>query len=298
LKKRIYKRQSPRKSGFHRGLKKIIVYSMIKPLPRDITTNDLLKTAALLFMFTDHAGFYFYPDEVWFRVIGRFSAPFWFFLIGYADTRTVQRGIWIGAVLVALTWIVSGQYIFPLNILFALAFGRLMLDGLMLRALKDKQSLWGIYTMLFFLSFPSVAAFEYGTLGIMFVVAGFLVRHRIELNIPRKVVAGALAISGLSIAGVQIFLMPPMTGEQYLVLFGGMALVCATLYFFKAKTLPLLTKALGPLSHIVKFTGRRTLEIYVVHLMIIAAVVMTLYPERFGFLEFKVAPPAIMQLFR
>ena len=270
---------------------------MIKPLPREITSYDLLKAAAIIFMFIDHTGFYFYPEDVWFRIWGRFSAPIWFFLIGYANTRTVQTGIWVGALIVSITWLVSGQYLFPLNVLFALAFTRLMLNGIMLRALKDRQSLWGMLMLLAFLSLPSLIFMEYGTLGIMFAMGGFLVRHKDSILWPRWNIAAFMAVSAALIAGIQLTLFPPLNGAQFMTLASGMAAVTIALYLFRPVMFPRLTRFSGPLAPVIRILGRKTLEIYVLHLIVLAGIGMTLYPERFGLLQFKILPPALARFF-
>jgi hypothetical protein len=270
---------------------------MIKPLPRDITSHDLLKAAAIIFMFIDHLGYYFYPEEVWFRVWGRFSAPVWFFLIGYADTRTVQLGIWLGALIVAATWAISGQYLFPINILFSLAFTRLMLNGIMARALKDGQSIWGFLLLLFFLALPSLVFMEYGTLGIMFAMAGFLVRHKNEIPLPQWNIPVFLGASALFLAGLQLLLLPPLTACQLTVLASGMTALCIVLYLFRPLTFPKLTRFSGPLAPVIRLLGRRTLEIYVLHLVVLAGIGMALQPDRFPLFEVKIMPPALARFF-
>ena len=52
----------------------------VKTLPTAITSYDLFKTLAVATMLIDHVGIYFFPDELWFRVIGRLSFPIWLFL--------------------------------------------------------------------------------------------------------------------------------------------------------------------------------------------------------------------------
>lgn len=270
---------------------------MIKPLPREITSYDLLKAAAMVFMFIDHTGFYFYPEELWFRVWGRFSAPIWFFLIGYADTRTVQLGIWVGAIIISATWALSGQFLFPLNILFSLAFTRLMLNGIMLRALKDKQSLWGMLLLLFFLALPSMIFMEYGTLGIMFAMTGFLVRHKNAVTWPRWNIVAFMTASAILLASIQLLLLPVLSVAQFFTLMAGMASLCIALYLFRPMTFPKLTRFSGPLAPVIRLLGRRTLEIYVLHLVVLAGLMMVLNPERFGFLQFKILPPSLARFF-
>ena len=72
-------------------------YMASKTLPSSITSYDILKTFAVLTMIIDHIGLYFFPDEMWWRVIGRLSFPVWLFLIGYAQSRDIPKLLILGA---------------------------------------------------------------------------------------------------------------------------------------------------------------------------------------------------------
>jgi hypothetical protein len=61
-----------------------------RALPRTVDNTDWLKTAAIVFVFIDHFGFFFMDDDKWGSVFGRFAAPPFFFLIGYAQSRIVR----------------------------------------------------------------------------------------------------------------------------------------------------------------------------------------------------------------
>jgi TraX protein len=64
--------------------------------PLDAVDNtDWLKAAAIIFVSAGHFGFFFVEDELWWSVFGRFAAPPFFFLVGYAQSRTVPLH-WIG----------------------------------------------------------------------------------------------------------------------------------------------------------------------------------------------------------
>ena len=50
-----------------------------------------------------HFGHFFVEDDRWWSVFGRLAAPTFFFLLGYAQTRTVPlHWIWLGVILHAL----------------------------------------------------------------------------------------------------------------------------------------------------------------------------------------------------
>ena len=74
---------------------------MPRTLPKDLTSHDLLKAFAVIIMVIDHAGYYFFPDQEWWRAIGRIGFPIWFFLVGHARGRVISRKLIIGAGLLA-----------------------------------------------------------------------------------------------------------------------------------------------------------------------------------------------------
>ena len=65
-------------------------------------------------------------DDLWWSVFGRFAAPPFFFLVGYAQTRTVPlHWIWIGVILTLLeSWNADWTWVAP-NILLSLALIRI-----------------------------------------------------------------------------------------------------------------------------------------------------------------------------
>ena len=93
--------------------------------PHPVDNADWLKTAAIIAVLVDHFGYFFTEDDIWWSVFGRLAAPTFFFLIGYAQTRTVPlRWIWLGVILTVLessnanwTWVAP-------NILLSLALIR------------------------------------------------------------------------------------------------------------------------------------------------------------------------------
>ena len=98
-----------------------------KPRTRNAVDNtDWLKTLAIILVAVDHIGYFFIDDNEWWSVFGRLAAPSFFFLIGYAETRTVPfHWIWLGVLLTVLdSWNNHWSWVTP-NILFSLALIRL-----------------------------------------------------------------------------------------------------------------------------------------------------------------------------
>jgi len=130
---------------------------------------------------------------------------------------------------------------------------------------------------------PSYQIAEYGTQALITAIFGYLVRHRDELSDKKQVdyymifaLVGFVAIQQLNFG----FSLP-----QFLFVVGGTMAVRLVLYYFKPRTYPVLTGKLpAPATFFVQFCGRRTLEIYVVHLLLFKAAGMALDPARFAFL--------------
>jgi len=91
-----------------------------------VDNTDWLKTVAIICVSAGHIGFFFIENELWWSVFGRFAAPPFFFLVGYAQSRTVPlRWIWIGIILTLLeSWNAGWTWVAP-NILLSFALIRI-----------------------------------------------------------------------------------------------------------------------------------------------------------------------------
>jgi peptidoglycan/LPS O-acetylase OafA/YrhL len=90
-----------------------------------VDNTDWLKTAAIVLVAVDHFGYFFMEDDRWWSVFGRLAAPTFFFLMGYAQTRTVPfHWIWLGVILTLLeSWNANWKWVAP-NILLSFALVR------------------------------------------------------------------------------------------------------------------------------------------------------------------------------
>ena len=95
-----------------------------RPTPA-VDNTDWLKAAAIVLVSVDHFGYFFMEDDLWWSAFGRLAAPIFFFLLGFAQSRTVPlHWIWLGVVLTLLeSWNADWTWVVP-NILLSLALIR------------------------------------------------------------------------------------------------------------------------------------------------------------------------------
>ncbi len=263
-----------------------------KPLPKELTSYDFVKAYAVILMIIDHMGYYFYPDPefFWLRVIGRLCVPVWFFLIGYSRSRDLGGRLWWGTLILVIANIITGQFLLPLSILATMLFLRIVIDPVMERALRNYEVLLGIGLIAFFLTLPAGYLWEYGTSGLLFAMFGWFMRNRERVNYSVKGVV-ELFVLVFCVAGfgmLQIFLFQ-FDRLQSIALITGLAIVCAGLYFFRPAIYPRLTGSMpSPLVWLIQILGRRTLEIYVLHLVAFKFAALLSGDPRFGWFDFTI----------
>ncbi len=251
-------------------------------------------------MVIDHVGHFFYPDEMWFRVLGRLCIPIWFFLIGYAKTTEITKGLWIGGVTIAISGIISGQFLLPLNILFTIIIFRYIRQGTVMRSFYSADGLRGMYLILLFLTLPSAILFEYGTSAMLFVLIGYMVRNKddVQKNIQIQYLNIFAAISFFTFFIIQGAILPSLSIEQALVMFIGFVLIGFMLWNFRPAIYIDADRHMArSLIRLIQFMGRRTLEIYVAHILIFRCLAMYLYPDIYGFMDWSYIPSNSVSMF-
>ncbi len=240
--------------------------SLSKNLPSDITSYDLLKTFAIITMIIDHIGAYMMPEFIELRAIGRLSAPVWFFLIGYALNRKLELRLWIGAIILMIGHYLINEETLPLNILFTFLLIRLTLNPLMKFLEIEFLRVLIFFIPLFVLSIFTMDYIEYGVLGYYCAISGYLVRHKDRLNMDNKQITILVLLAFIAYWMNQTLLFGFNSMNSAFVLFS-FFILATILSEFKSKTYPELTEKLGSMKHVVFLTGRRTLEIYVIHVL-------------------------------
>jgi hypothetical protein len=257
---------------------------MTKALPNAVTSYDLLKTFAVITMIIDHIGYYFFPEQLEWRVVGRMSMPVWMFLIGYAKTRDIPDVLWIGATILVVANIIVGMPILSLNILFGIILVRLTLDKVAQIMLSSNAFIFLGLVFMVLAFFPTNAIIEYGTFCYMFAIFGFVVRNN-------HFSENGLVIFIMTMALFYLLLQKIVMGMDQTELYVMGVLVTALIWFlqyFKSKEFTDFTQKAPPLiSDTLKFMGRNTLEIYVIHLLAFKIIAFFVMPDGYGFLDFK-----------
>lgn len=270
---------------------------MNKILPREITAYDILKALAVIFMFLDHIGHHFYPEEMWFRVIGRLSVPIWFFLVGYAKNAEKPLYLWAAAILVQCSSLISGQYLFPLNILFTVLIYRHFRAGFILNALKSLEGMRGVFLILLLTTLVTGVVFEYGMFGLLFVIIGHIVRNKqsVLARFEFKYIGLFITATCFSYFIIQGIALPTFTWVQAFVFMGGLVLLSWWMWRFDGRSYPKLSSGMPRVFiYFIHLMGRKTLEIYVVHLLLFRGTCLYFYPEKYVFMQWRWIPESMI----
>lgn len=136
--------------------------------------QDLLKILALVTMVIDHLGFFFFPEQEWMRIIGRFTMPVFCFFAGYNFKKPHGLILLYGALLYMITTLVFYSFI-TTNILIPIFLGQVYLWF-------TKASFKNFYTnychvIFLALLWPFTKDYlDYGTLTIALMALGYSVQ--------------------------------------------------------------------------------------------------------------------------
>lgn len=249
-------------------------------------SHDILKCVALLAMIIDHLGFYFFPEALWLRAIGRMAFPLFLFMVGYNANWRFDRWLVIGAVLVLLGNGLSGVPLFPLNILFSILLWRGVMGWLSQRPalINDLLLLWVAMLVVhlglqFFIPHGSVSLVEYGVCGLMFALLGW---HQRQGRADKPIrVAWLVTLALYAILQTKGF---GFSGGMAAYFITQTVLMGLLLMQFRPRDFPLPRKHTTPSptwqERLVILSSRNTLLLYVAHLLLFQALAVMLYPQR------------------
>jgi len=248
-----------------------------------VDNSDWLKTAAIMMVLIGHFGYFFLEDPDWWSVFGRMAAPVFFFMLGYANSRTIPfRWIWLGVILTLLdSWNNNWHWMAP-NILFSMALIRLARPQVKTLLLRFH---WVAFILLagvlvFLLPFTEDIV-DYGAEGWLWALFGLSQRiyvdgrsragTTIKANSPADNLIpgiGLMRLLACLVAAIvyvwQEQLVFLFTQTQLTVVVIGVCLVSLALCLFVRG--PSKIQPPKPIAFGLHFIGWHTLEIYVIQL--------------------------------
>jgi hypothetical protein len=237
---------------------------------RGVTTTDVLKVVGVAMLLIDHYGLFFDPDQTWWRVFGRIAAPIFFFLIGFARTRSVPWtwiafGIALTALDVWTSWD-EGLQDTGLNILLNFALLRVAVLPLMEWIMRKRPPALAVFVIGCVLLISLSDCFlEYGTSGWLWALLGLSVRIGQEGPSPGyRWIRVALALVAAGAYVVRESIDHELSAEQVVTLAGMIAGLTAGLLAFRRTVLRVQPPA--PFALLFRFCGRYSLEIYAITL--------------------------------
>lgn len=259
----------------------------IKSLPADLTTYDLLKFLAVTTMIIDHIGLYFFPEQNEWRAVGRMSMPLWLFLVGYANTRDIPPVLWAGALILFAGYLMAGNALLPLNILFTIIIARAVLDTLAKITFRNLEGFLIGMTAMFLIAIPTAALFDYGTTALLWALFGYVLRHHKEMGWAQNRVIGFGFLTAIIYVMYQ-YLFFGFNFIETIIVMAGVAVSSIIMYKFKPIVLSDMTPRIpNIIVSLLKFSGRKTLYIYVAHILLFLGIAFFMYPEKFGLFHLK-----------
>lgn len=249
--------------------------NLSRPWSKDpvISVYDYLKCLALFLMVIDHLGaFFFVYDPEW-RAVGRLSAPIWLFLIGYARSRNITPALLGGAIVLSAASYYTNHGFVIQNILWPIILIRLTLNPVMRWVDGNETRLLVITGVLFVLTPLTSPYVDYGSIGYILAIWGYLARNGFNDRPLYPVAYGIAALLLYFYVQVDSFKF----NIAYSVLIaGGLAGVYYLLMHYFRQGQTGWSPKNRPLRQLISLAGRHTLVFYVAHLLIIYAITIAL----------------------
>ena len=243
--------------------------------PHPVDNSDWLKTAAIMLVAIDHTGYFFIENAEWWSVFGRMAAPTFFFLLGYAQSRTIPlKWLWLGVILTLLdSWNNDWTWVAP-NIFFSLAFIRLS-RPYVLNFLQRYS--WAAFALLLLvlllLLLPAANLVEYGAEGWLWALCGLCQRMYVDGagSSPTEPTVRnwqLMRLVACSVAAV-VYVWQEQIEFSFsqvqlaVVILGVAALSLGYCVFVRG---PSRIQPPESIAHALRFLGRHTLEIYAIQL--------------------------------
>jgi hypothetical protein len=233
-----------------------------------LNSHHLLKLLAIISMTLDHIGAYLYPEDQWWRVMGRVAMPIFMFLVGHALSYRIQRDVVLWALVLMLTSPFLGVDILPLTILLTILCSQLLLTQVERHDWLTRCP-WTLVVACVVLWFPSYIVMEYGTLAALYALMGYAVRSGKLHSV------GGYAVTLLALVGTMggMALSFDFNAVQLLVAMGMVTLLTIGFVYYVHR--PVSCGSMPDrLQRGLRFLARHSLQYYVVHRIVLQAVGM------------------------
>lgn len=246
---------------------------------KELTALDLIKGLSMFVMITDHVGYYFFPADLWFRAFGRIDFPVWFFLPGYSKSRAFEKSWLIGGLILVAGNLITGYSLLPANAIFTIMLIRFSVDRIANYMLTDRLRFWAVAVVMAVLFPVTYIFFEYGSLGIIIGVFGWLCRNRDARPGGDRLARQYGVFCWLAFTALQEYMFH-FDALKLAFMSLGTGMYLAILYLYRPATFPAAAAKLGGVpAAIIRFMGRHTLEIYVFHLLLFKFIKLWYHPE-------------------
>lgn len=234
-------------------------------IKKNLTSYDLFAIAVVN-MVASHFFFLFMREDMWLRIPDRITVLIFLLTIGYNSSRKTDLGLWAGAAITSTAYHVALGITWS-TILGVIALLRLIIEPMMAFLLKSKERFIA-FNIIFLILSPILNFWmEYGTMGIMLGMAGWINRNRDEVKgivSPRNYYI--FVIISYIIFTELIF---PFNPVEFIIMALGCAFVGWLMYDFRALIMnSIVRRPKDRIEKLVSFIGHKGMEIYVVHLVL------------------------------
>jgi len=168
-----------------------LMFSRIYKYHHELNSYDVVKFLAIITMVIDHIGFYFVVEntEYW-RTIGRFAAPLFFFISGYVSKYHIKPNILFYGIFITVAGFILG-YGFSINILIVIVCIKWVLEHWD-PSQENVVTLVIIFALLYFFSFLLIGVIDYGLFGFAYAFCGRLLAMKANQVLVSSFLFGTL----------------------------------------------------------------------------------------------------------
>ncbi len=232
-----------------------------------LNTHDRLKIIGILLMIIDHVGQFFFPENMWLRLIGRGAAPLFFFLVGYDNRLRISVALLAYGIILSFTGFLLNGHLW-INILLNFILSDRFLHFFPPQRLRSHSRL-AIFACIMLITCVIFPYVEYGLFGLLIAFSARL----LALKDPQG--QYYLLATLLFYYVSQAIMFGFFVAQSYLVAFG--ILTLSLFYGLRAYRLqPLTCPAwLLPTSLVI---SRYSLAIYFYHLILLQSFSLYQHP--------------------